>query len=115
MAWLSEDQLRDLEELETRQHSDRGRKARGEASTAGHESPGGETGGSASKTEEEDEEAAAAAWMERADRAMDVWAEVLGVIVDHGNGISQEERARRSEPYGDWDGLPPPCLNYTPW
>ncbi|KAI0351482.1 hypothetical protein OH77DRAFT_1513771 [Trametes cingulata] len=112
MAWLSEDQLRDLEELETRQQREQNRNARADASKA---AAGGQSAGDSSQSEQKDKEAAAAAWMEQADWAMEVWSEVLGVMVDRANGISQEERVRRSEPYADWDGLPPPCLDDTSW
>ena len=60
--------------------------------------------------------AAATAWMEQADHAMDVWADVLGVGVDHGNGVSREERARceASPYYVGWDGPPLLSFDYTP-
>ncbi|KAI0780410.1 hypothetical protein BD413DRAFT_1485 [Trametes elegans] len=135
LAWLSEEQLHELDVLDARQD------ARAEAGREqvwvwvgddeGPEQPEHNVAGSSEwQTAEEVGEggrplggedmeegtAAAAAWMEQADHVMDVWTDVLGVVVDHGNGVSREERARceASPYYVDWDGQPLLSLDYTP-
>ncbi|KAH9900836.1 hypothetical protein C8Q73DRAFT_786271 [Cubamyces lactineus] len=133
VAWLSDEQLREIDELEaccqTKAHTHAHARPRGDvrcdephrntASTSTSTStstptltsaPTSQTG--TSRTREKGRASEADAWLFQAGRAMDVWSEVLGVIIDRTNGISQEERAQRCEPYAEWAGPPPPFTDY---
>ncbi|KAJ2975646.1 hypothetical protein NUW54_g11697 [Trametes sanguinea] len=82
MAWLSEEQLQEIEDLESRSAAQPARVR-------------------------ED------AWMDQAERAMEVWAEVLRVAVDRASGVTREEQVRLADPYADWAGPAPPGFDYT--
>ncbi|KAI0332613.1 hypothetical protein GY45DRAFT_1246293, partial [Cubamyces sp. BRFM 1775] len=111
VAWLSDEQLREIDELEVC------------CQTKAHAEPRGDVHGPDSETERQIDasqtrekgrpDGMADAWLFQAERAMDVWSEVLGVMIDHAHGISQEERAQRCEPYADWTlGPSPPFTDY---
>ncbi|KAJ8501656.1 hypothetical protein ONZ51_g440 [Trametes cubensis] len=137
VAWLSDEQLREIDELEscsqTKAHSCARARPRGDVrdaesqrntasaststSISSSSSSSSSTSASASQTgtsqtREKGRAGGVDPWMFQAERAMDVWSEVLGVIIDRTNGISPEERAQRCEPYAEWAGPPPPFTDY---
>ncbi|KAI0658809.1 hypothetical protein C8Q70DRAFT_1054529 [Cubamyces menziesii] len=133
VAWLSDEQLREIDELEscsqTKAHSCARARPRGDvrdaepqrntasASTSTSTPTSSTTCVSTSqtgtsRTREKGRVGGVDPWMFQAERAMDVWSEVLGVIIDRTNGISPVERAQRCEPYAEWAGPPPPFTDY---
>lgn len=110
LAWLSDEQLRELDALEALTADARAAAARtASAGAGGGSGSGGPDSNSAgsSRGETQRREAEAAAWFEHKERAMDVWAEVLQASMDHAQGISREERGDPAYPYAEWSDGPP--------
>ncbi|KAI8982870.1 hypothetical protein BD414DRAFT_491403 [Trametes punicea] len=110
MAWLSEDQLHELEQLEA-SGSSGGRDSRAEKPPRSDKRSGRSVAADATtptEAREEDSRAGEATeWMDQAERAMEVWADVFGAVMDHSNAVSQEELEARSRPFAEWVGHPP--------
>ncbi|KAI0647562.1 hypothetical protein C8Q79DRAFT_635810 [Trametes meyenii] len=118
-AWLSEEEIRALDELDERARGLEAREAGGsEGETSASGGGAGSSGQSEATDEREREREREERWMER-DRIVDALAEVVKAGVDHARGVSPEERARRStEFYADSDGSPALMTDYSlgwPW
>ncbi|KAI9061466.1 hypothetical protein FKP32DRAFT_1594450 [Trametes sanguinea] len=122
MAWLSEEQLQEIEDLESRsaaqpanvREDDEGHRRRPQsvASTSAAATAPREEG-RAERVRSGD--SSSSAWMDQADRAMEVWAEVLRVAVDRASGVTREEQTRLADPYADWAEPAPPGFDYAIW
>ncbi|OSD08331.1 hypothetical protein PYCCODRAFT_1429403 [Trametes coccinea BRFM310] len=120
MAWLSEEQLQEIEELEscsTDQHANVREENDGHRKHPEIMAPAsaGPSASPAEISEGSREGELGSAWMDQAERAMEVWAGVLRVAVDRANGATREEQARLTDPYADWAGPPPPGFDFTLW
>ncbi|KAI0672703.1 hypothetical protein C8Q78DRAFT_1020955 [Trametes maxima] len=103
-AWLSEEELRALDELQERARRGPGAAAGGEGETVASASSGGAGSSGEGQSLEAAEREREERWLER-ERVLDVLGAVAGAGVAHAHGVSPEERARRAtdpEFYADW-------------
>ncbi|CDO70020.1 hypothetical protein BN946_scf184354.g22 [Trametes cinnabarina] len=115
IAWLSEDQMAELERLEARTCTAQEAGSRAATATDYGRIEAQTCRGSTSQDKDDSSREESEVWMDQAERSIELWADVLRVAMDHANGLTQEERGRLSEPYADWAGPPPPGFDCTIW